>query len=195
MSKNVWVLLAASLLVGCSAMELETLPGSMDRLGNSRYGYALLVPDKWHQEVNSNIRPTRLLIKAPKTEAGIVLTVIEGGEAPNMEEFIQSLAQDSSTESYTHIRSWQTYFNDMVGYMSNFHWKGQISVLGKKYGSVGKEYQASMAVVLRDPSPILLFCYGPKKEFGALNTEFFADALASLVVQHVEITVREVYEK
>ena len=166
----------------------------MDRLGNHRYGYHLLVPNEWDRDVNSTIRPTQLEITANKVDAGILVLVMEDAKAPDVDEYVESRTRHKDTESFTLIRSWRTPFNDMTGYIVNFSWKGKMLFGTRECGKTGVEYQASVAMVNRNPSPIMLVCYSPKKDFKRLFQEYFGDARASLMVEPVELTVREAPE-
>ncbi len=194
MLKRAFVIIGLLSILGCSSLSIEALPGPMDRLGNERYGYQFLIPGKWDFSVNSNIRPTKLEIRAPKTDAAIVVTVMEGAGAQDMDDFVKELSRYKGTESFTLIRMWRTDFDDNTGYVVNFTWKGVVLLGKKKYGKRGLEYQATAAMVERDPSPILLVCFAPKKQFKKLNDEFFTHVRHSLKVKPVEITVRKVSE-
>lgn len=194
MFRKTIVLVVLVLLTGCSSLSLKTLPGPMDRLGNERYGYRFLIPGKWYFDVNSNIRPTKLEVTAPKTDAKIIVTVMEGAKAPEMDNFVKELGKYKDTEAFTLIRNWRTDFDDNTGYVASFTWKGVILLGKKKCGKSGVEYQGTATMVERDPSPILMVCYAPKKQFKKINDDFFAHVRHSLKVKPVEITVRKVEE-
>lgn len=187
MLKRIFALTVLFSLIGCSALSLEILSGPMNRLGNQRYGYHLLIPRGWKRSVNSDVRPTEVIVRAPENDYAIIVLVDEGGKAPELEDFIKSQIGQENV-----IRSWRVPFDDTTGYIVNFAWKGTKTLYGHKYGKAGTEYQATVAVVERDPSPITLLCYAPKSKFQDLNVEYFGHARDSLKVEPVEITVREV---
>ena len=194
MLKRVFLAVPLAALLGCSVISLEILPGTMDRLGNERYGYHFLIPDKWKRSVNSDIRPTELEIRAPKTDAAIIVMVMEGGSAPEEDEFVAKV-RHRGTETFNLIRKWPVPFDDNTGYIVNFTWKGTTLFGTKQCGKRGKEYEATVAVVDRSPTPILLFCYAPKEKFADMYQEYFGDVRGSLKVEPVEITVREIQDK
>jgi hypothetical protein len=181
-------------VVGCSSLAINDLRGTMDRINNERYGYALLIPKDWSTHVNSNIRPTQLEIKAADMDAAIIVMVAEGGKAMDLEKYVESRSHQKNTEAFALMRKWREHFDDYTGYVLSFTWKGVMRFGDADYGKAGQEYQASVAVVDRDPSPITLVCFAPKDKFAELNVEFFGHAQDSLKVQPVEITVRKVEE-
>jgi hypothetical protein len=188
------------LLVGCSSVSLKVIPGPMNLFTNHRYGYELLIPNDWSISKNSNVRPTELTLKAPKTDAVIIVEVMEGGSAPELEQLIEAHSHQKGTESFTLIRSWHLPFDDNTGYVVQFVWKGTMT-FGKpkadkpKYGKPRVEYQASVAIVERNPSPIILTCFAPKEKFSKLNVDYFGHSRDSLKVQSVELTIRKVREE
>ncbi len=189
MTRMIPVFALLVLIAGCSAI-LLTEAGDMKWLGNERYGYRLIVPSEWELEANSKVRPTFIKFKAPKHDAAIVIWVDEGGEAPDMVKFAELLEKKAGAEFLTTIRNWRVVFNDYTGYTVNFHWKGKIAFGKIAAGKPGVEYQATLAVVNRQPSPIYLICYSKKSEFERLNHELFAEVRQTLSVMPVEITVR-----
>jgi hypothetical protein len=194
MLRKIMLVVPLVFIVGCSSLSLTTLDGPMDQLSNHRYGYHMLIPDGWKHSINSNIRPTELTMKARKTDAAIIVLISEGHTSPDMAKFIESRTRHKGTESFTLVRSWRLPFDDNTGYIVNFVWKGTMLFGDAEHGKKGVEYQATIAVVERDPSPIMLVCYAPKKEFKEFNNNIFAHARDSLKVEPVELTIREVPE-
>lgn len=195
MSRKIMLVIPLLFMVGCSSLSLKTIDGPMDQLSNYRYGYHMLVPNNWKRSVNSNIRPTELTMKALDVDAAIIVLTSEGRTLPTMQQFIESRTRHKGTEAFTLIRSWRLPFDDNTGYIINFHWKGTMLFGGQEHGKKGVEYQATVAVVERDPSPIMLVGFAPKDKFKKLNNKFFAHARDSLKVEPVELTVREVTEE
>lgn len=191
MLKKLIVVLALASLAGCSFISIEAQEGPMEWMENTRYHYFLLIPKPWHRRVNSHVRPTRYEITAPKSDAGIVVFVKEGGELPYMANFKENI-RNEDTEAFTIIREQALPFDDVTGYVVSFTWKGAINVFGAaEFGKPGVEYKGKLAAVNREPSPVFMLCYAETEKFDEFNQKYFGDALTSLKVKPVELTVRE----
>ncbi len=187
--------LALLVLAGCSYMYTESIRGKMARLGNIRYGYHLFVPGKWKRSVNSEIRPTEVKVLSRKTDAGIIIEVKEGGTVPDLLEHVEMLREYEDKEAF--LVAWKKYqhFDDVPGYVFSIRWRGKLRISDYICGKPGEEYQATVSVVDRYPSPIVLICYAPRDKFDELSAEFFWHARESLKVIPIELTIREVTEK
>ena len=182
-------------LVGCSYLSIEALPGDMSRLDNHRYGYHVLIPKTWKRAINSQVRPTELVVRPQEEDAAIIIRVMEGREAPGTGEFVKRLSAQAGVEHFTLIDKGPAYFPDMTGHIAKFRWVGTMSFGGKEYGEPGVEYQATTTMVSRDPSPILLVCLARKEKFRELNLKYFAHSHDALTAKPVELTVREIPEQ
>jgi hypothetical protein len=195
MRKAAFAALTLVVLAGCSYLYTESLRGNMRRLGNNRYGYHLFIPAKWKHSPNSEIRPTEVRVLSRDTDAGIIIEVKEGGAVPDLREHVEGLKRQEEKEAFALL--WKKYqtFEDVPGYAFSISWRGTLSISGYKCGKPAVEYQATVTVVDRDPSPIVLICYAPKEKFDGLSTEFFWHARESLKVIPIELTVREATEE
>ena len=195
MNKSIAVILALVVFAGCSYLYTESMRGNMMRLGNNRYGYHLYIPVKWKRSVNSEIRPTEIKVLSRDTDAGIIVEVREGGKVPDPKEHLASLKGHEDSEGFAVV--WKKYlpFDDVPGYVFSVRWKGKLPIAGRVYGKPDKEYQATVSVVDRYPSPIILICYAPRTKFDDLAKEYFWSARESLKVIPIELTVREATEK
>jgi hypothetical protein len=194
MKKCTLMVFALVFLAGCSYLYTEALRGKMKRLGNNRYGYHLFVPATWKRSVNSEIRPTEVKILSKSADAGIIIEVREGGDVPDLKGHIASLKGHEESSGVAVV--WKKYlpFDDVPGYVFSVRWEGKLPIAGRVYGKAGKEYQATVSVVDRYPSPIILVCYAPREKFDEYSSEYFWHARESLKVIPIELTVREVEE-
>ena len=195
MKKSIFMILVLVVFAGCSYLYTESLRGDMLRLGNNRYGYHLYIPDKWKRSVNSEIRPTEVKVLSRDTDAGIIIEVKEGGSVPDLGEHIDALTGHEESEGFALV--WKKYlpFDDVPGYVFSIRWKGKLPIAGRMYGKPDEEYQATVTVVDRYPSPIILICYAPRTKFDDLAKEYFWSARESLKVIPIELTVREAIDK
>lgn len=195
MKKCGFAVLVLAIFAGCSYMYTESLRGNMKRLGNNRYGYHLFVPAQWKRSVNSEIRPTEVRILSRSTDAGIIVTVREGGKVPDLKDHLEKLRKAEEKEAFAVV--WHKYepFDDVPGYAFSVRWRGKLPIADYVCGKPGEEYQATVSVVDRYPSPIVLVCFGPRDSFDDLSKEYFWHARESLKVIPIELTVREVAEE
>jgi hypothetical protein len=195
MRRSVFAVLALVVLAGCSYLYTESVRGNMKRLGNNRYGYHLYVPARWRQTVNSEIRPTEVSILSRDTDAGIIIAVREGGKVPDLKDYLETLKKYEEKEAFAVV--WHKYepFDDVPGYAFSIRWRGRLPLGDHVCGKPGEDYQATVSVVDRYPSPILLVCYARRDKFDELSSEYFWHARESLKVIPIELTVREVTEE